>query len=172
LFKHCCYCFVRWTIYHLSVRRKVNRQYKYHLSCTMHYHRHPYRRTYFTESWKIITGNATITDDFADGLRPLVFHIKLKNIYWKCHNHRWLCRRTTIRQHFTESWKNITGNATITDDVADGFQSFGMLSVGQNYQQNNRRTVRIPKGGALNASLTTSICRQNYRRILEMSPTE
>jgi len=32
LFKHCCYCFVRWTIYHLSVCRKVNRQYKYNLS--------------------------------------------------------------------------------------------------------------------------------------------
>ena len=72
LFKQCCYCFVRCTVYHLSVCKKVNRQYKHHLSCTMHYHRRPYRRThvrrYFTKSWKIFTGNATITDDFADGL--------------------------------------------------------------------------------------------------------
>jgi len=72
LFKHCCYCFVRWIVYHLSVCRKVNRQYKHHLSCTMHYHQRPYRwthvRRYFTETWKIFTGNATITDDFADGL--------------------------------------------------------------------------------------------------------
>ena len=72
LFKHYCYCFVRWIVYHLSVCRKVNRQYKHQLSCTMHYHQRPYRwthvRRYFTESWKIFTGNATITDDFADGL--------------------------------------------------------------------------------------------------------
>jgi len=70
--------------------------------------------------------------------------------------------RTTVHRHITESWKNITGNATITDDVADGFQSVGMLSVGQNYRQNHWRTVRIPKGRALNASLTASICWQNY----------
>jgi hypothetical protein len=47
-------------------------RYKYHLSCTLHYHRRPYRRThirwYFTESWKIITRNVTLTDDFTDGL--------------------------------------------------------------------------------------------------------
>ena len=87
MFKHCCYYFVRWTVYHLSVCRKVNRQYKYNLSCTMHYHRHPYRRNkvrrHFTESWKIITG--------------------------KCHNYRKLCRRPTVRRHFTKSWKIITG---------------------------------------------------------------
>jgi len=29
-----------------------------------------------------------------------------------------------------------------------------MLSAGQYYRHNHRRTVRIPKGGALNASLT------------------
>jgi len=70
LFKHCCYCFVRWTIYHLSVCRKVNRQSKYNLSCTMNYHRRKYRRTkvhrHLTESSKIITRNATIIDELSD----------------------------------------------------------------------------------------------------------
>jgi len=70
LFKHYCYYFVQWTVYHLSVCRKVNRQYKYNLSCTMNYHRRQYRRMkvrrHFTESWKIITGNATITDELSD----------------------------------------------------------------------------------------------------------
>ena len=44
LFKHCCYCFVRWTICNLSVCRKENRQNKHNLYCTLHYHRRPSRR--------------------------------------------------------------------------------------------------------------------------------
>jgi hypothetical protein len=44
LFKHCCYCFMRWTVCNLSICRKVNRQYKHNLSCTLHYHQRPYRR--------------------------------------------------------------------------------------------------------------------------------
>jgi len=82
LFKHCCYCFVRWTVYHLSVCRKVNRQCKYNLSCTIHYHRRPYRRT------------------------PSAFHRELKNNYWKCHIHRWTFWRPTIHRHFTELENN------------------------------------------------------------------
>jgi len=110
LFKHCCYCFVRWTICNLSVYRKVNRQYKHNLSCTLHYHRLPYRqitvRRHFivaslempqsslTTLWtdysplafhSSLTGNAiTITDDFANRLSSLAFHRE----WWKCHNHR------------------------------------------------------------------------------------
>jgi len=38
LFKHCYYCFVRWTVCNLSVCKKVNRQYKHNLSCTLLYH--------------------------------------------------------------------------------------------------------------------------------------
>jgi hypothetical protein len=92
LFKHCCYYFVRWTVYHLSVCRKVNRQYKYNLTCTLHYHRRPYRwtkiRQYFTENWKIITGNATITNDLSNVHNPSAFNRELKNNYCKCHIHR------------------------------------------------------------------------------------
>jgi len=57
-----------------------------------------------------------------------------------------------------------TANATIIDEFADGFQSIGMLSVGQYYRQIHRWTVRISKGSALNASLTVSRYRRNYRR--------
>jgi hypothetical protein len=92
------------------------------------------------------------------------FHRELKNNYWKCHNHRQTFRRPELRRHFTESWKIITGNATITDECSDGFQSIGMLSAGQYYRPNHRRTVWIPKGSALNASLTASFCQRNYRR--------
>ena len=82
LFKHCCYCFVWWTVYHWIFFRKVNRKYNHNTSCTLNNHRRPYRRTpvrqHLTESSKIITP--------------------------KCHNHR----RTPVRRHLTESSKIIT----------------------------------------------------------------
>jgi hypothetical protein len=72
LFDKCLSVFVWWAVCNLSVCRKVNRQYKHKFSCTVHDHPRPYRwitfRRYFTESYKIFIGNATITDDFADGL--------------------------------------------------------------------------------------------------------
>jgi len=37
------------------------------------------------------------------------------NNYLKCHYHRHPYRRTNVRRHFTESWKIITWNVTITD---------------------------------------------------------
>jgi hypothetical protein len=72
-----------------------------------------------------------------------VFYRKLKNIYWKCHNHRRLHRRKhsvgilsrvekyllqmpyplmfiltdTVHRYFTESWKIFTLYATITDEI-------------------------------------------------------
>jgi len=98
--------------------------------------------------------------------RPTInrhFHRELKNNYWKCHNHRRTFRRPTIRLHFTKSCKIITGNAIITNECADGFKFVDMLSAGQFYRQNHRRTVRIPKDGALTASLTVSGCQRNYR---------
>jgi len=130
---------VRWTVCNLSVCRKVNRQYKHNLSCTVqspmsiptdyspstfhrelhwkfHNHRRPYRRItvhqHFTES---CTGNATITDDCTDGYHPSAFHKE----WWKCHNHQWI----TVRRHFT---KSCTGNAIITDVYTNKLQSVGI----------------------------------------------
>jgi len=37
-----------------------------------------------------------IIDRFPDGMFPSVFYKKLKNIYWKCHNHQ----RLHKRKHF------------------------------------------------------------------------
>jgi hypothetical protein len=102
---------------------------------------------YFTESWEIFTGNATITDVFTDGWNPSVFYRELKNIYWECHNHqrlhRWMesvgilqraekyllgmpqsptsSQTDGVRRHFTKSWKIFTRNATITDVFTDGW---------------------------------------------------
>ena len=45
-------------------------------------------RQYFTESSKIFTGNATITNVFTNGWSPSVFCRELKNIYWICHYHQ------------------------------------------------------------------------------------
>jgi hypothetical protein len=93
---NCYYCFVQWTVCNLSVCRKVNRQYKHNLACAEHDHQLPYRglhvRWHFTESCKIFTGNATITDVHTDELH--------------------------VRRHFIESGWNVT----ITNDFADGLQ--------------------------------------------------
>jgi hypothetical protein len=45
-------------------------------------------RRYFTESCKIFTAFATITDDHTDGLWPSIFYQELLKIYCPCHNHR------------------------------------------------------------------------------------
>jgi hypothetical protein len=124
LFKHCCYCFVRWIVYHLSVYMKVNRQHKHHLSCTLHCHRSPYRRITVRRHFTIaslempqpsptmlwtdcissafhnsVTGKATtITDDVADGFQSVSI---LQLRHCKCHNyHRRRCRRIPVRRHF------------------------------------------------------------------------
>jgi len=47
-------------------------------------------RRYLTESYKIFTEYAIITDVSTNGLRPSVFHRELHNIYCICHNHRQL----------------------------------------------------------------------------------
>jgi len=126
---------------------------------------------------------------------PSTFHRELKNIYCKCHNHRRLYRRTTIRWHFIESWKIFTANATITDDFTDGQPSVGIsqrvekyllqmphshrwiyrrtsihrdLSTVHNHRQNHWQTVWILKGRVLNASLTMCSCRWNYRRTVKI----
>jgi hypothetical protein len=90
-----------------------------------------------------------------------------QNNYLKCHYHRRPYRRTNARRHFTKSWKIITWNVTITDVHADRFQSVIMLSTGHYYRQHHRWTMRIPKSGALNASLTASFCQQNYRQTMK-----
>jgi hypothetical protein len=133
---NCCYCFVRWAVCNLSVCMEVNMQYKHNLSCTMQDHWRLYQR---------------IT-------RPLTFYRELKNIYWKCHNHRWLYRRIqsvgisqrlakyllemsqspttlqtdTVCWHFTENCKIFTGNASpmfIPIDIVHRY-----LSAIQNYR--------------------------------------
>jgi hypothetical protein len=40
-----------------------------------------------------------------------------------------------------------------------------MLSAGHYYRQHHRQTVRIPKSGALNASLTASFCRRTAKNM-------
>jgi hypothetical protein len=57
--------------------------------------------------------------------------------WWKWHNHRRLCRWNPVHQH----WSAV-----------------------HDHWQVHRRTVRIPKGKALNASLIACRCRRNYRR--------
>jgi hypothetical protein len=207
LFKHCYYCFVWWTVCNLSVCKKVNRQYKHNLSCTLHYHRRPYRR--------------------------IKVHRPFTVASLECHNHhRWLCGRITVRRHFTVAslempqsspttlqtdyvhrhftvaslempqsspttlrsdyspsafHSSLTGNATIiTDDFVDGLSQSAFYrgwwkwhnhrrlcrwnpvhqhwSAVHDHWQVHRRTVRIPKGKALNASLIACRCRRNYRR--------
>jgi len=99
LFKHCCYCFVRWTIYHLSVCKKLNRQYKHHLSCTLHYYRRPYRQI------------------------PVRRHFTMASLEMPQPS------PMTLRMHssLTTFHSSVPGNAiTITDNVADGFQFVGI----------------------------------------------
>jgi hypothetical protein len=135
LFKHCYYCFVRWTICNLSVCKKVNRQYKHNLSCTLHYHGRPYWRIKVRQPFTVasspttlrtdyspsafhsnLTGNATIiTDDFADRLRPSAFYNSL------------IGNATIITDDFADGFNpsafhsSLIGNATIiTDDFANG----------------------------------------------------
>jgi hypothetical protein len=137
LFKHCCYCIVRWTIYYLSVCRKIIRQYKHHLSCTLHYHRRSYRRI------------------------PVLRHFTVASLEMPQPSPTPLWTDTSSSTFHS----SVPGNATtITDDFADEYQSVGIVSASHNYWQNHRQTVRIPKHWALNASLTTCICRRNYRR--------
>jgi hypothetical protein len=50
-------------------------------------------RQYFTESCKIFTAHATITDVCTDGYSPSVFYLELQNIYCTCHNHWRLYKR-------------------------------------------------------------------------------
>ena len=132
LFKHCCYCFVQWTIYNWIFCRKVNRKYKHNTSCTLNNHRRPYWRTrvrwHLTESSKIITP--------------------------KCHKHRRLYRRTCVRRHLTESSKIITPKChnprrlyrRIYRRLYRRINSIGKLSVGKFYRQKYQRNVWIPKG--------------------------
>ena len=160
LFKHCYYCFVRWTVCNLSVCKKVNRQYKHNLSCTLLYHWRPYRRIKVRRPFTIaslempqsssmnlrmdyslsafhssLTGNATIiTDDFANGLSPSAFY----RGWWKWHNHRRICRRNPVRQH----WSAV-----------------------HNHRQVHWWTVRISKGEALNASLIACRCRRTAKNM-------
>jgi hypothetical protein len=123
LFKHCCYCFMRWTVYHLSVCRKINKQYKHHLSYTLHYHRRLY--------WRI----------------PVLRHFTVASLEIPQPSPTPLWTDTSSSAFHS----SVPGNAiTITDEFTDGYQSVNI--------------VRIPKGWALNASLTVCICRRNYWR--------
>jgi len=170
--------------------------YKYHLSCTLHYHRCPYRRThvrqYFTESWKIITGNATLTDDFADGLpsvsisqrvekyllempqspttlqtdyRASAFHRELKKYYWKCHNHRRCGGRIPVRRHVVGGSKLPTKSPT---DCANSKQR-GIKCISDRVSLSMelptlRKIWRVIKNDGAKFKM--------YRWIFETSPTE
>jgi hypothetical protein len=154
---------VRRAVCNLSVCRKVNRQYKHNLSCTVHDHRRPYRRIivrrHFIESF---TRNATITDDFEDGLQSIgishraslempqspttlwtyyslsAFHIEL---HWKCHNHRWRCRWISSVNIHREWWKCHNHRWLCGWIIVRRH-----LSAVHNYRQIHRWMVRIPKG--------------------------
>jgi hypothetical protein len=116
------------TVCNLSVRRRVNRQYKHNLSCTVHDHRRLYKRKLSVgilprvEKYLLQMPHSSTsipTDTVSVGIlqrvekyllempqsptsiptdmyptNPSAFHRELKNIYWKCHNHRRLYRRT------------------------------------------------------------------------------
>jgi hypothetical protein len=60
---------------------------------------------YFTESWKIFTGNATITNILTDGNISSVFYRELQNIYCKCHNHRRLYMSRGGRDVVWRQWR-------------------------------------------------------------------
>jgi len=108
---HYCYCSVR-SVCNLSVYRRKNRQYRHNLSWIVQDNRRISRRTYsisilqrvekyllempqsstslqtkticqhFTESCKIFTTNAIITDIYTDGYSPSTF-------VGAVHNYRW-----------------------------------------------------------------------------------
>jgi len=115
---------VRRAVCNLCVYRKVNRQYKHNLSCTVHYHRRPYRRLceqitvrrHFTESF---IGNATIIDDVVDGLQSVDISQRAS---LEMPQSPMTVQTDSFRRHFTESGRN----GTITDDFADGVQSVGI----------------------------------------------
>jgi len=123
---------------------KVNRQYKHHLSCTLHYHRRPYRqipvRRHFTVASLEMPQPSPTT--LRTDSSPSAFHSNVPG------------NATTITDTFADGYQSVgvPGNTTtITDDFADAYQSVGIVSACHNYRQNHRRTVRISKGGALNA---------------------
>jgi len=101
---------VRRAVCNLNVCRKVNRQYKHNLSCTVHDHRCLYRRIQSDDiAWsvsKIFTGNATIND----GYNPSAFHRELQKYLLEMPLSPALIPMDTVRWH---------------------------LSAFQNYQQNN-----------------------------------
>ena len=63
-----------------------------------------YIHRHFTVSWKIFTGYAIITDVSTDGNIPSVFYRELNNIYWKCHNHS-----RVYRQIHSNGWCEFKG---------------------------------------------------------------
>ena len=170
LFKHCCYCFVRWTVYHWIFCKKVNRKYEHNTSCTLNNHWRPYRRTtvfrHLTESSKIITP--------------------------KCHNHRHPYQRTVVRQHITESSKIITPKchnhqrpyrrnlsvgklsvANFTDKNTDGMREFQRVWI-ECTSDHVRFTDGITDGPRKiwSAIKKFSAKFKNYRRIVYLLPTD
>jgi len=129
-------------------------------------HRRPYIRRHFTESSKIITWNATTSPtDTPTALYPSAFHREFQIITWNATTSPTDTPTALYLSAFHREFENNYLKCHhITDGHTDGFISVSTLSAGQFYRQNSRRTAQISKGCALNASLTTSYCRQIYRR--------
>jgi len=98
-------------------------------------------RRYFTNSCKIFTTFATITDDHTDGLWPSVFY----RVYCQCHNHRHCFRQIDRRYIIIEARATIRvlgRSVRIPTDAANS----NVHALTPLYQQTCRRTPKILDG--------------------------
>jgi hypothetical protein len=102
-----------------------------------------------------------ITDGHTDGLSPSAFHKSSKIITWNATQSPTAVSPSAFHKEFENNYLKCH---PITNGHTDEFKSVSKLSAGQFYRQNYRRTARISKGCALNAPLTVSSCRRNYRQ--------
>ena len=145
--------FMWWTVYQLSFCRKVNRQYKDNLSCIMQTYRHPYRRMvirrYLTESSKLITQNATNTDDITDGFTD---------------NYTDGIKSVGISQRVR---KQLQQNTTFTDGYTDTMKSVGISQRVRKTWHHHRRDYRriiVRRHLTVSSKIFRTKC-HNHRRI-------
>jgi len=99
-----------WAIYNLSVCKRVNRQYKHNLSCTVHNRRCLYRRIQFID---ILPRVAEYLLEMPQSLMSLQID--------------------TVCRYFTESCKIFTANAILTDIDTDKYNMLAFISAVHNY---------------------------------------
>ena len=134
----------------LSVCRRVNRQYKHNLSCTVHDHRRLYRRKHLvgilsrvakyllemSQSPTFIPRD-TVSIDILQRVEKYLLEMLQSPTSLQADK---------VRRYFTESWEIFIANATITKLIpTDKFRRH--LSIVHNYRQTYRRMVWIPNDG-------------------------